>query len=53
MVSYDYRCVSANIPLLGGDVPTVYPHPDPISDNKMSFFTLLFKTGDPVTQIYL
>ena len=48
MVSYDYRCVSANTPpppFLAGGVPRGYPHPDPISDKKMSFFTPIFRPG--------
>ena len=48
MVSYDYRCVSANTPpppFLGGGVPPGYPHPDPISDKKMSFFTPISRRG--------
>ena len=31
--------------ILGGGVPPGYPNPDPISDPKMSFFTLVFRPG--------
>ena len=31
--------------ILGGGVPPGYPNSDPISDQKMSFFTLVFRPG--------
>ena len=31
--------------ILGGDVPPGSPNPDPISDQKMSFFTPVFRPG--------
>ena len=30
--------------ILGGSVPSCSPNPDPISDQKMSFFTPVFQT---------
>ena len=31
--------------ILGGGVPPGSPNPDPISDQKMSFFTPIFRLG--------